>query len=1352
MKICLSCEGVSETPAERCGFCGAGLLPADAVHYPARRGEVDAGNPLLGTVIDGKYRLLGVLGRGGLGTVFRAQHTGSLMTVALKLLHPRFGEQPERRRALLPEARRAAAVAHERCARLLDVGESEDGGAYLVMELAEGRTLDVLVRDGALAPAHAVAILEQVADALAAIHAAGLVHCDLSPRNVMVALHGAGLRVKVLDFGIARSVSLAGQGRGAAEFHGFVNPAFSAPELLAGRDVDARADLYSFGTLAWLLLTGGMPVDDGDARTAAAAVAQGDLRPWPEPRGVGRRLRRLVLRCLQKDPAQRPPSIAVVARELAVVRGARRPAIVRAGAAATALGLVAVAGTVRPDVTPYLQTVAGSSFALAAGPREAQAPALDLTSERLATIRFDHAGFAPRRLRVHVVRDGAALLRVDQEPEAEPGGGTLVLSTAQAPWRAVVEGLVRSGREHASDIVFLMPGAPPFGSVRVRVDDAAPVVAARPAAPGPVLNANARLALDVRDDVGVATLVVRVRPTGAPAIELPASPQGGEFALGAALVAAAPGIAGPCVVEVAARDRAGNASAAAVHAFDDVDVRTPRFGAVTGPQGEPFVPWVGGVARARLRLVDAAVGDEAVVRVGDGEPVVVPWGDGAAERIVDVPVAAAARAAAWQIVVRDAAGNASTSEFAPTLRDRSLAIAFPAVSGPARAVAGELVLAAGGRATLAVRDDWTIEDVFAETLDGREFAGEAWSWERVDRATAQLAVGDMPAGPYRLRVRLREGDGDDALRALATAALRVLPPAIEVRVPVADAPFLPAALEAGVLVLRQEAGAAAPQYGAGPGWSVDADLLAYLRGRATLRAGDVVRDEALAVGDDGRVALLPSLQPVRGLNRIAVQYADALGRPVRLRVGDTEIAAGEAAPVVSFWWSDEAPQQVGEEALVEHGRPARIRVRAPLPFAPGDAPALRLGIGQAEVAATVVRVRGAADAEIAFDVPYAAWSDAARLADASREQFARGIERTLAASLSTPAGRQPLPLRLRTVRSTLQAVRLGDVRPLPPALAALRFLPALAPDAAHVEPTMAALPPRATYRPEPPVAVRNLADVLVLAGEFPVGAARALAAGAANLPDARRCVHADDPLAAARLEPANLLPAGAASAAADAPLAGVDFFQAHALARLLGLVALGDPDAVRLPLGVELEAAAFAGAIAAAGHGAGAHGVVVDAAAFGATVAARRSEDVGDVVPTAFGAPFVGLDFGLREWTLDLPHASAGEALLREWRADAAVHRARAEALARGGDDPARAALGPAIALGVVRGLPFAGRDAAMPARGALPAAVPGVLRAEQMRRDGRDLLSPGPDPRLAAVGFRVVLDVAAARAAEETR
>ena len=341
MKICLSCEGVTDTQAQRCGHCGALLLPADAVHYPARRGELDAGNPLLGTVIDGKYRLQSVLGRGGLGTVFRAQHVGSLVTVALKLLHPRFAERPEYRRSLLPEARRAATVTHEHCARLLDVGEGDEGITYLAMEMVEGQTLEEVLQDGPLPPEQALDVLLQVSEALSAVHEAGLVHCDLSPRNVMVTARSGRLEAKVLDFGIARSIKIVGRERRHGELWGFASPAFSAPELLNGDDVDARADLYSFGTLAWLLLTGGTPVDDSERDRAVEAVRGGELLPWPGCAGAPRSLVRLVQRCLSLDRELRPISMAVVRQRLLALRSGRGRRLRRlATTAAAAAALV----------------------------------------------------------------------------------------------------------------------------------------------------------------------------------------------------------------------------------------------------------------------------------------------------------------------------------------------------------------------------------------------------------------------------------------------------------------------------------------------------------------------------------------------------------------------------------------------------------------------------------------------------------------------------------------------------------------------------------------------------------------------------------------------------------------------------------------------------------------------------------------------------------------------------------------------------------------------------------------------------------------------------------------------------
>src|SRR5690606_8221164 len=107
--------------------CGSPLLQTSEVHYPLRRGEEDAANPLLGALIDGKYRITGVLGKGGMGSVFRAVHEVSLVPVALKILHPRFAARADLRTYFLAEARKAGRVVHEHSARIQDVGEAEDG-------------------------------------------------------------------------------------------------------------------------------------------------------------------------------------------------------------------------------------------------------------------------------------------------------------------------------------------------------------------------------------------------------------------------------------------------------------------------------------------------------------------------------------------------------------------------------------------------------------------------------------------------------------------------------------------------------------------------------------------------------------------------------------------------------------------------------------------------------------------------------------------------------------------------------------------------------------------------------------------------------------------------------------------------------------------------------------------------------------------------------------------------------------------------------------------------------------------------------------------------------------------------
>jgi hypothetical protein len=302
----------------------------------------------------------------------------------------------------------------------------------------------------------------------------------------------------------------------------------------------------------------------------------------------------------------------------------------------------------------------------------------------------------------------------------------------------------------------------------------------------------------------------------------------------------------------------------------------------------------------------------------------------------------------------------------------------------------------------------------------------------------------------------------------------------------------------------------------------------------------------------------------------------------------------------------------------------------------------------------------------------------------------------------------------------------------------------------------AAAPPRATFRPQVAVAVRNMGDILLQERELDCGDVRALVARLADFraEELARCVHHDDPRRATRMTAANLLPSAIARAPDDATLRGVDWFQAWSFARLLGLVVARDPDAFRLPFGCELELAAFGSAPPTACHGPASRGGSVAVARFLAqgvgtaspwpTAAATRA--AGDEVPTASGETFVGLDFGVREWVLDLPHVAGADSVIADWIGDREVHLGKvlAQAAGRSGSDP----FGPLRQFGVVRGLPFGCRAGLLDREGApldvtglvsLPRTVPGVLRSEQLRRDGGDLLAGAVDPRLATVGMRLV-------------
>jgi hypothetical protein len=1368
VKICLSCDGVTDTQAQCCGHCGAWLVPTDTVHYPVRTGEVDAGNPLLGTIVDGKYRLLSVLGRGGLGTVFRAQHIRSLMTVAVKLLHPRFQDRPEYRRSLLPEARRAATVANQHCARLLDVGEAEGGLAYLAMELVDGRTLDVVMRSGPLPPAHAVTILRQVAEALGAIHANGLVHCDLSPRNVMVAAHDGDLHVKVLDFGIARSSSLASGDRSGGALAGFANPAFAAPELLAGGAVEARADLYSLGTLGWFLLSGTMPVDDAEPKRAASAVAAGDLRPWPGTKGVPRRLVRLLLRCLQHPPEARPASAAAVAAELAAIARANRPVLARTAIAAAALAIVAAIATHRGQ-QPFLRVWPGSALQLVAGERTSAPPVQELTSQRLATFGCHFGGFDPRALRVEIARDGRVLRRTALLPEVDADDGTLLLSTALPSWRELLETLLVLAGEGPVDLTFVVPGALPLGTARVRLDDVPPRAEAAlvPAEGG--LFAASQLRWRAEDAIGVvaARAVVQFDDGASATFELAGG--AGEFALGDALARqlGRTGACGPGRVQVRAQDRAGNVADSAPLPFASADVAAPALLGIAGPGGEPWLPQVGDVLRARVAL--SAVEADCVLEIARGAlpPHRAPLQANGTMQLVELPASLAVDGVATlHARVLDRAGNSRHLDLVLPVRDLSLRPVVTPVDAAARWVGGELVVGeAGAMVGVAFGPAWRVLGARIELGSTAQGAGSApvpaVACTPAAGGAARLAIGRVPSGGHRLQIELAaagdavatDGDVTAAPPVRFAAALRVLPAVVELRLPDQRPRFLAGVLQTGMLA-RTAAGLVD-----GPGWLLDPTLRAYVQGQLWV-GGANAQPLAIVPASPG-ASLLPEVAPVVGRNVFAVALRDVLDRPVVVRGAPAahETGGGAASRVViaDFWFHDGGPEAIGEELLVEHGQPLRLRLRCPLPFVAAEAPELRLGMAQSEVAAAKVDTGDDGRSEVAFDVPFAVWSVAAQLAETTRDDFAARLQRRVDAYVVTPAGRYPLQLRLCTARSTLLPLRLGELGVDDPVLAAMRFLPVLAPSTPFAEPLPAKAPPRALYRSQVAVSVRNCRDLLLQEHELTGAEARALAAFAATLPAARArlCVHAEDPLGQARLQTANLLPKDCADG--DTSLTGVDWFQAYTLLAVLGERIGGDPLLFRLPFGCELELAAYARSEHPAANGAAAAGGRVAIAPFRAAAngspeppSAAASLAAGDFVPGASDVPFVGLDFGVREWVFDLPAVPGAEMLVREWIGDHDEHLESVRALAAGRLEPMPDPVGPVRRLAVVRGLAFAEVGGLLSANGeamqpralaAVPDVVPGVLRSEQLRRDGSDLLGRGREPRLVFVGLRAAAD-----------
>jgi hypothetical protein len=264
----------------------------------------------------GPYRILDVLGSGGMGVVFRAEDAQLKRQIAIKMMLPELALAPDNQARFLREARATAALQHDHIVPIYQVGE-ERGVPFIAMPLLRGKTLqDRLAEEPRVSPAEILRIGREAAEGLAAAHEHGLVHRDIKPRNMW--LEAPNGRVKLLDFGLVRcadddaGITRSGMILGT--------PAYMSPEQTGGRPLDHRSDLFSLGCVLYRLATGRPAFHGSDPISTLVAVASAQPTPPSElDPSVPMRLSMLIMKLLEKNPDDRPPSARTVAALLASI-------------------------------------------------------------------------------------------------------------------------------------------------------------------------------------------------------------------------------------------------------------------------------------------------------------------------------------------------------------------------------------------------------------------------------------------------------------------------------------------------------------------------------------------------------------------------------------------------------------------------------------------------------------------------------------------------------------------------------------------------------------------------------------------------------------------------------------------------------------------------------------------------------------------------------------------------------------------------------------------------------------------------------------------------------------------------